>query len=759
MQAPITMELKQELPLRTMRIGLSAKILIPVLTVSVVVFLVFFHWSGRKLIEQGIEDLRSRLLTFSSTQAAELREPIWSFDSETIDRLFRSYALANDFLRATLFDAEGNVLASTRGTVPTEPFEVFNSWQEITRDWGGETYHLGWLQVVYHDGNIRQTAKARRVGDFLAVSLLILVFATVTVLTVHLCIGLPLRRLTESLSRNAAQGLREPLTWSRRDEIGDVVASYNLLLTEVDRQTRNLKKINTELELENSQRKWAEEKYRSIFNNATEGIFQIGGEGRFLAANPASARILGYEAPEEMLGIGDVAAQLSIDPHRKNELLRLLQEHGTVQEFEIGITRKDARLAWISLNMRAARNESGRFLYYEGSAQDITDRKALESRLLQAQKMEAIGTLAGGIAHDFNNILAAIMGFTELAKNRVREDDVGRYLDQVLKSSVRAKDLVAQILTFSRKAEWRATSIDMAEVVEEAMKLIRATFPSTIDIRTRIASETCTVMADSAQIHQLVINLCTNAAHAMKERQGILEVDLDRVNVPPHTGSLHHDPAPGTYVKLTVGDTGTGIFPSIVDRIFDPFFTTKEVGQGSGLGLSVVYGIVKERGGTVTVDSVPEEGSVFTVYLPATTEKTSPQATPVCVLPRGNEQILFVDDERILVDMARNTLEDLGYRVAATESSASALEMFTTSPNRFDLIITDMTMPHMTGIDLAKEVLKIQPSIPVILCTGYSELVTEQEAKSLGIREFLMKPVTMTDLSMAVRKVLEDSPA
>lgn len=500
-----------------------------------------------------------------------------------------------------------------------------------------------------------------------------------------------------------------------------------------------------------------EEKYRSIFENSISGVFQTSPEGRFLSVNPALAHILGYESPEDLLSLTDASHQVYADPERRGELLRLIEEQNIVREFEIQVFRKDGEAAWVAANVRAVRDSSGKIQYLEGSIQDITRRKALESRLLQAEKMEAIGTLAGGIAHDFNNILAAIVGFTELTKNKTTEGEPLRYLAQVLTACERARNLVTQILTFSRKAEDEMKPLDMGVLAKEALILLRATLPSTIEIRSEIGDKIYPVLADSTQMHQVFLNLCTNAAHAMRERGGVLEVGLDDVDVTSRLATVHPGLRPGLHVKITVKDDGTGIPPENMGRIFDPFFTTKGVGEGTGLGLSVVYGIVNARGGAIGVESKLGEGSTFTIYLPAIAAEERPRIEEVKSTPRGVETILFVDDEILLVEMSREILRGLGYKVVATTSSTKALRVFRTRPHLFNLLITDMTMPELTGLDLASQVLKLRPDIPVILCTGYSDLATEERAKALGIKDLLMKPVSLTDISRAVRKVLDQS--
>ncbi|MGA3208021.1 MAG: PAS domain S-box protein, partial [Syntrophales bacterium] len=356
----------------------------------------------------------------------------------------------------------------------------------------------------------------------------------------------------------------------------------------------------------------AEQKYRGIFENAVMGIFQTTPAGRIISANSAFAHTLGYDSPDDIMStVTDVSRQLYVYPEQRAELLHLIEEGGIVQDFEIQFFRKNRSIAWITVNMRAVRDSGGTLLYYEGTNQDITGRKLLETQFRQVQKMEAIGTLAGGIAHDFNNILSAVLGYTEMALGDPKLDkDLRRYLDQVFKAGERARDLVKQILTFSRQSDEKLRPLRVGPIVKEIMRLLRASLPTTIKIRQDIHEDGDTVFADPVQIHQVLMNLCTNAAHAMRERQGELKISLVPVNVePPDNLIIHHDLSPGKYLRLTVSDTGVGIDNEIIDRIFDPFFTTKKPGEGTGLGLSVVYGIVKNYGGTITVQSEVGKGT------------------------------------------------------------------------------------------------------------------------------------------------------
>jgi len=402
-----------------------------------------------------------------------------------------------------------------------------------------------------------------------------------------------------------------------------------------------------------------------------------------------------------------------------------------------------------------------------GFAIDITarinaekEREALEDQLLRAQKLEAIGTLAGGIAHDFNNILSAILGYAELAQGSL--DDGQQLKDNlagILFAGTRAKDLVKQILAFSRQAESEMKPVQIKLIINEVQKLIRASLPSSIDIQTRLESDAA-VTADPGQIHQVLMNLCTNAAHAMRSTGGKLEIELSEVNITPELTALHPDLKCGIYQKLSVRDTGHGIAAQHLERIFDPYFTTKEKGEGTGLGLAVVQGIVKSHGGVVTVRSDLEKGTDFCLYLPIVEKPRLPaeQTTPQQI-QAGSECILFVDDELTIVDIAQNMLQRLGYTTVTRSSSVEALELFQNDPYRFDLVITDVTMPNISGDVLARRMRKLRSDIPIIMCTGYSERISDKQAAELGVSCILTKPFLFKDLAARVRAALEAAPA
>jgi nitrogen-specific signal transduction histidine kinase/ActR/RegA family two-component response regulator len=394
---------------------------------------------------------------------------------------------------------------------------------------------------------------------------------------------------------------------------------------------------------------------------------------------------------------------------------------------------------------------------------DITGRKLaeeekanLEAQLQQAQKMESIGTLAGGIAHDFNNILFPMFGYLEMMLEDVPEDNPLRgKLAEVFNGAIRARDLVQQILTFSRQTEIEKKPLKMQFVIKEVLKLIRSSLPTTIGIHQDISNECEFVMADPTQVHQIAMNLITNAYHAMEETGGELTVNLKEVEL---AAEDLKDLAmiPGPYVCLSVADTGPGMDQGIIARIFDPYFTTKEEDKGTGLGLAVVHGIVKSHGGHISVYSEPGKGAEFKVYLPVIKEqKETSKVETDTPIQKGDERILLVDDQDIIVQIEKQMLERLGYHVTARASSTDALETFQMQPDKFDLVITDLTMPNMTGDKLAQKLMAIRPDIPVILCTGFSEKMSKEKVKSLRIKGFLMKPVVMKDLSGMIRKVLD----
>jgi two-component system cell cycle sensor histidine kinase/response regulator CckA len=446
--------------------------------------------------------------------------------------------------------------------------------------------------------------------------------------------------------------------------------------------------------------------------------------------------------------------------HHQRELI----ETKSKQTCELGIVKKDGSQFHAQMECIPVFDENGKLDQIRAAMTDITVRKRaegekarLEVQLRRAQKMESIGTIAGGIAHEFNNILGVIIGNNELALMDMPDwNPAKNCLKEVQKASLRAKDVVRNILSFARKTPAERTPIQISTVIKESLKLLRASIPTMIEIRQNISCEREMILADPTEVNQVLMNLCTNAVHATGVEAGALEVGLEPIALDKDSAAKYDGLNPGDFVKLTVRDTGHGIDPEIIGRIFDPYFTTKSLAERTGMGLAIVYGIVKKHDGAIRVESEAGKGTVFEVLFPLhegvveQEVKEKPE-----VLPKGTERILFVDDEPSLVEMAERMLRRLGYDVETKTSSVEALDLFKEEPDRFDLVITDIGMPHMAGDMLAQKLIKIRPDVPVIICTGYSDRMDEDNAKERGIKAFVMKPLLMRDLAKTVREVLD----
>ena len=506
----------------------------------------------------------------------------------------------------------------------------------------------------------------------------------------------------------------------------------------------------------------SEERYRTMFEHTGNASVLFGEDTTLLLVNSKFEKLSGYSKKELEGKMGWTAF---VDKEDLERMRRYHEMHGNEQGsildfYEFRFINRHGEKKDILLNIALIPGTKERVC----SLIDITEhkqaeekRRTLEAQLTQAQKMESIGALAGGIAHDFNNILSAIIGYTELAVEDITNPEMARgELKEVLKASDRAKDLVSQILTFSRKTDTDYSPIALRSIIKESLKMLRSTIPATVEIR-QVLTDSGLVLSNPTQIHQIIMNLSINAADAMDEVGGVMEVSLKRVALDQDTAD-GLDVTPGTYLRLTVSDTGHGIPPEVMERMFEPYFTTKELGRGTGLGLSVVHGIVKSHGGAIICRSVPKKGTTFEVYLPKIeSEKKASRPSEKEPFPTGTERILFVDDEPILVELAEKMLSKLGYTVVTQSTSSEALELFEKGPDKYDLVITDMTMPVMTGDKMAQRIMEIRPDIPIILCSGYSNHISEEKAKKIGIREFVMKPLEMKTLAKAIRKALDGS--
>ncbi len=546
--------------------------------------------------------------------------------------------------------------------------------------------------------------------------------------------------------------------------------AYDSLDAQVKERTAALTEANEKLQAEVEERtaaerafRQSEEQYRKLIETSTDAIISVDEDMQIVQWNRAASEVFGYRQDEV---VGHKMSFLVPAKHMNDHLkgFRRFLQTGVAKILGKTATlearKKDGSAVPVELSISAFQKEGA--WVFTSIIRDITERKKaeeekrkIEFQLRQAQKMESIGTLAGGIAHDFNNILASIIGYTELAMDDVAEGTaVDKNLQEVYAAGKRAKELVKQILVFARQSEEEVKPVQVSAVAREVLRFIRSSVPATVEIRQSIESDSM-VMGNATQIHQILMNLCTNAAQAMEGRGGVLSVRLRDVAEETGRGRIPEGLRRGSYAKVTVSDTGMGMSPEIVASIFDPYFTTKGPGKGTGMGLSVVHGIVESCGGKITVDSTPGKGSVFTVYLPITGNRGAHRSCPPEERFSGSERILFVDDEAPITNMGARILERFGYSVTTRTSSVEALELFRSKPDAFDLVITDMTMPNMTGDLLAAEMTAIRQDIPVILCSGYSRLISEKNASALGIRAFAYKPLVRAELGRIVRDVLD----
>jgi PAS domain S-box-containing protein len=565
-----------------------------------------------------------------------------------------------------------------------------------------------------------------------------------------------------------------PTPWYSLDRTRDGAVIQTQVDWDYQRDTQGRVEGLTAVISEITHRKKAERALRdnlnfmnTLIDTIPNPVFYKDIDGYYLGCNSAYSQTLGL-AKEGILGqrLIDLppAADGDMAWHYHNQDLLLMASTG-VQIHEARVRCADGVVRDYIMYKATFEDTEGQVAGLVGIMLDISPRieaeqrrQQLELQLQQSQKMEALGTMAGGIAHDFNNILAAMIGFSELAAaDTPKDSEVHHYLERVLDAGKNAQSLVKQILTFSRKDKTEPQAIQVKPIVKEVLKLVRSSLPVNIDIDRQFLSD-ATVMADPVQIHQVMMNLCTNAGYAMRESGGRLTVCLEDVELDAAFVQKHGGGQPGPHIRLSVADTGQGIEPDHVNRIFDPFFTTKPKGEGTGMGLSVVHGIVSTLKGLILVDSRPDEGARFDIYLPIHDESDNKKADQVGALPTGTERVLFVDDDKTQTDMLGHMLSLLGYKVTAMNSSPEALIWFKQHIEEVDLVITDMIMPQLGGDELARNMLDLRPELPMIICTGYSEHFDEAQAKAMGIRAFVLKPLVMDKLARLIRSVLDESP-
>ena len=529
--------------------------------------------------------------------------------------------------------------------------------------------------------------------------------------------------------------------------IAGIISDLKLNKVQLESQAEHERALKRELQ-DN------EEKYRQLVDNANDAILIIQ-DKQVKFFNPAALKLTGYSTGE-LMDMPFMRFIYSKDVSTVVERYeRRLKGEEVLSTYNCRFIKKQGETVWVQISaVKTMWEKKGATLTF---CRDITQIRAAESKLQHTERMESIGNLAGGIAHDFNNILSSIIGFTELALEDVDTDStIADNLQEVFVAGKRAKDLVHQILAFARQSDEERKPIQVDKIIKEVLQFIRSSIPTTIEIKHNIDSNSL-IMGSETKVHQIMMNLFTNAAHTMEDEGGILNVSLKDIVIEKGFESEKLGLTYGNFIKISVADTGAGIAPDIIDSIFEPYFTTKNPGEGTGMGLAMAYGIVESYGGKITVDSTLGEGTTFTVYLPVTRKRKILQQYEPEQLPTGIERILFVDDEAPIAKMGSQGLKRLGYEVTIRTSSIEALELFRSRPDDFDLIITDMTMPNMTGDKLSIELMKIRADIPVILCTGYSKKISDETASDIGIKAFVYKPTVKADLAKTVRKVLDET--
>lgn len=605
--------------------------------------------------------------------------------------------------------------------------------------------------------------------EHLLVSLAAVIIILISLVYVFLSIARPIKTLTSQAIELSKGNYKIPLKMSKsKDEIGllnkafntmsqNIIISHNHLTSKISELNSEISdRIKAETALQSS-----EERFKDLFIQSPIGLALCKMDGQLVSVNPAYASIIGYTINEVLkLSYWDVTPQKYEEDEKKQ--LEKLNAHGKYGPYEKEYIHKDGTLIPVRLNGMIVSRDGEEFIW--SSVEDISDLRKSEKektelfeQLRQSHKMEAIGTLAGGIAHDFNNILSAILGYSDLAlQDSSENNDAKKHIEEIISAGNRAKELVKQILSFSRKETSKYSPVKVTSVLKEVIKLLRASTPSSIKIVSSISEESGSVIGDATELHQVILNVCTNGAQAIGESRGTLKISLKPVVVEEKDIINEETEKTGVFECLTITDDGIGISPENIEKIFDPYFTTKQTGKGTGMGLAVVSGIIKSYDGFVRVHSKVNEGTSIKLFLPQVKGVVAREISEDIVKPKGCERILFIDDESMLVDVTKLHLEKLGYLVTGVTSSVKGVEIFIEDPDKFDLVITDFTMPEMNGEEVAKKILKASPNTPVIMCSGYNNKIDSEAANQIGISLLMMKPVNYSYLAKNIREILDN---
>ncbi len=751
--------------------GLAPKLIVRVVLFSVVVSIIGTAVQLYLDYTRALKVIEARLLEIKGSYVPSLEQSLWVDDREMVEVELKGILALPDMQYVSI-ESEGKV--ATLGEPKGE--KIIERRYPLSYSYKGQSVPLGTLVIATSLEGIYQRLLDRvfvilstqTVTIFLVSAFLFFLFYYHVVR--HLVTMADHMRTVEPDQVEAPLVLKKKGGDRATDELDQLAYSFNEMRGKLQDSFDALQHANADLRRENEERlkiekalRESESRYSLVVNNIEEVFWIVSKDySKVNFISPGYKKIWGRSCESlyaEPMSWAD--AIVEEDKGSVQERVRSIQQAEELPphiEFpEYRIVRPDGSLSWIQAKGVSVTAGDGE-IWIAGVCQDITNRKEAEEKLRQAQKMEAIGTLAGGIAHDFNNILSAILGYSELIRERLPDDSsLKTDIEEVLKAGGRARELIKQILTFSHKSEQQRRPVYLQTITKEALKLLRASIPATIEIVHQIDPDVGMILADPVQVHQIIVNLCANAAQAMEETGGVLSVELAKAYIGPDDDmTLVLGLSPGSYARLTVRDTGCGIDPAVMKRIFEPYFTTKETGKGSGLGLAVVHGIVKSYEGAVDVQSDPGDGTAFDVYFPIIEmEEGSEEEAVAADLPLGSERILFVDDEPPIAKIGKRWLESLGYKVFLKNNSGEALEFFKQNPDQIDLVVTDQNMPHLPGSELAKLMLEIRPDLPIILCTGYSSLISESKAKEIGIREFALKPIAGKELARLVRRALD----
>ena len=565
-----------------------------------------------------------------------------------------------------------------------------------------------------------------------------------------------LRRLAEKTLGEMPDG-KEDLAGKSPEDMASLVHELRVHQIELQMQNEELRRIQEELEQ-------AKNQYTHLYDFSPVGYLSISEKGIIEKANLTIASMLNV-ARGALMGKPLTHYILKDDQDIYYKHKQCLMETEAPQICELRFVKKDGELFYARLECLLIKSKGDDLKEIRATVSDITESKQAENerddlsnQLFQSQKHESIGTLAGGIAHEFNNVLSIIIGNNELVMDELPEwSPAKENTEEIRIAGLRARDMVKQLLLFSRRTDAKKKPVQIGSVVKESLQLIRTSTPANIHINQHIAGDIAPIFGNTTQINQLLINLCVNAVDAMITTGGVITIGLNNETIHEDFSNSQVSLSPGRYVKLMVSDTGHGMDKHTLDRIFEPYFTTKAVGKGTGIGLAVVHGIVGKHNGIIYAESLPGKGSVFTILLPVYEGPMDQEPETDIGFPTGNERILLVDDELSLFKLGQQRLEGLGYTVQGSTDASEVLGIFKTDPNAFDLIITDMAMPNMTGDQLAAEILKIRPDIPILLCTGYSQKLSAEKAREMGISAFVMKPLDRKDFAVIVRKVLDEA--